>query len=158
MFDLIVYQFSREKVECFDCSHFLGLYGVEHLPRGRRLRELMGRLSFAVEGYDDDPRELHSIPEVRAFYQRFKEQWPYWAFFCELTTEATRMMALCCMPSLAAARHESSAHVAVTVAPEDVEAFVSRGIAAMQPICERAEMFPDRVVAREIEVRRYFHL
>jgi hypothetical protein len=32
-------------------------------------------------GYDDDPRELESIPEVRAWFARLFEAWPYWSFF-----------------------------------------------------------------------------
>jgi hypothetical protein len=38
-YDLISYQFSREKVERGDFKHFLSLYAPEKLPDGRRLRE-----------------------------------------------------------------------------------------------------------------------
>jgi hypothetical protein len=27
----------------------------------------MDRIVFCIEGYDDDPREIHSIPEIRRF-------------------------------------------------------------------------------------------
>ena len=69
--DLIVYQFSRRKVERGDFSHFLSLYAPEKLPTGRRLRLLMDSMVFCVEGYDDDAREIHAIPEVRRFYSAF---------------------------------------------------------------------------------------
>jgi len=39
--DLILYQFSRSKVECVDFSHFLSLYAPDKLPEGRRLRDMM---------------------------------------------------------------------------------------------------------------------
>jgi hypothetical protein len=66
--DLIFYEFSRSKVERGDFSHFLSLYATEKLPKSRRLREMMDRLVFCIEGYEEDPREIHSIPEIRRFY------------------------------------------------------------------------------------------
>ena len=63
--DLIFYQFSRSKVERGDFSHFLSLYAADRLPAGRRLREMMDCVVFCIEGYDDDPREIHSLPEIR---------------------------------------------------------------------------------------------
>jgi len=71
--DLIFYQFSRSKVERSDFSHFLGLYGPDKLPEGRRLREMMNCFVFCVEGWDSDPREIHMIPEVRRFYAAFHD-------------------------------------------------------------------------------------
>ena len=76
--DLILYQFSRSKVEQCGFSHFLGLYEPDKLPEGRRLREMMNCFVFCIEGWDDDPREIHMIPEVRRFYSAFHEAWPYW--------------------------------------------------------------------------------
>jgi len=58
--DLIFYQFSRSKVEREDFSRFLSLYTPDRLPAGRRLREMMDCIVFCIEGYDDDPREIHS--------------------------------------------------------------------------------------------------
>lgn len=36
---------------------------------------------FVVHGYDEDPRELPEIPEVRVFFQQLHKAWPYFAFF-----------------------------------------------------------------------------
>ena len=53
--DLIVYTFSRSKVERGDFSHFLNLHAPDKLPTGRRLRAMMGSMVLCVDGYDDDP-------------------------------------------------------------------------------------------------------
>ena len=45
--DLIVYTFSRSKVERADFSHFLGLYAPDKLPTGRPLRDLMRKSAAA---------------------------------------------------------------------------------------------------------------
>jgi hypothetical protein len=39
--ELILYQFSRSKVERSDFGHFLGFYAPDKLPTGRRLGEMM---------------------------------------------------------------------------------------------------------------------
>jgi len=49
--------------------------------------EMLGSLVFGIEGYDHDPREVHSIPEIRRFYRAFHDSWPHWLFFCNLDTE-----------------------------------------------------------------------
>ena len=101
--DLIFYQFSRSKVERGDFSHFLkSLYAADRLPAGRRLREMMDCVVFCIEGYDDDPREIHSIPEIRRFYSAFHDAWPYWLYFCNLDAGTLKAMVFCCLPSLTA--------------------------------------------------------
>ena len=40
-----------------------------------------GAVTLVFHGYDDDPRELEAIPEVRAWFAQLFEAWPYWSFF-----------------------------------------------------------------------------
>ncbi|OFZ66887.1 MAG: hypothetical protein A2V79_00155 [Betaproteobacteria bacterium RBG_16_56_24] len=40
-----------------------------------------GAVTLVFHGYDNDPRELEAIPEVRAWFARLFEAWPYWSFF-----------------------------------------------------------------------------
>ena len=40
-----------------------------------------GAVTLVFHGYDDDPRELEAIPEVREWFARLFEAWPYWSFF-----------------------------------------------------------------------------
>ena len=61
--DLILYQWN--KVEQCDFRHFLDLYAPDKLPTGRRLREMMDCFVFCIEGWDDDPREIHMVPDIR---------------------------------------------------------------------------------------------
>lgn len=42
---------------------------------------LAGTLMLDFEGWDEDPRELPEIPEVRAFMKLLHAQWPYWVNF-----------------------------------------------------------------------------
>ena len=40
-----------------------------------------GTLSIVITGYEDDPRELPQIPEVRAWFRNLNGSWPYWGWF-----------------------------------------------------------------------------
>ena len=40
-----------------------------------------GAVTLVFHGYDIDPRELEAIPEVREWFAKLFEAWPYWSFF-----------------------------------------------------------------------------
>jgi len=156
--DIIFYQFSRPLVERGDFKHFLSLYAPDKLPAGRRLRELMNTLLFAIEGYDDDPRELHAIPEVRRFYSAFHAAWPYWLYFCNLDTEILRVMVLCCLPSLAALQVDGRPLVTVEFDRLELLQFLSADFAPMNVMCARAQLFERLIYDRTQQVFAYFAL
>lgn len=156
--DLVFYEFSRSRVERCDFSHFLGLYVPEKLPTGRRLRNMMNSLVFGIQGYDDDPREIHSIPEVRRFYTAFHQAWPYGLYFGNLETDSLRMMTVCRLPSLAAMKVDGRPDVAVTCDPADLLRLISADIVPMNTMCERAGMFERLIYDRTKAVFEYFCL
>jgi len=154
----ILYQFSRSKVERGDFSHFLGLYAPDKLPEGRRLRDTMNSVILGIEGWDDDPREIHMIPEIRRFYTSFHEAWPYWLYFCNLETDTLRAMTMCCLPSIDVMQTEGQIQVAVTCDPLDLLNFLKRDFLSMNLMCERAGMFEARIYNRTKAVFEYFGL
>jgi len=157
-YDLVVYQFSRSKVEQGDFSPFLDGFSLDKLPTGRRLREMMGCMSFCIEGYDRDPREIHSIPEVRQFYAAFHQAWPYWLYFCTLQEDGLKMMVTCCLNSFAAVKIDGQPNIAVEPDPMELLLFIARDFVPMNLICERAGMFEERIYERSKEVFEYFGL
>jgi len=44
-------------------------------------RHLAGSVVIQVDGYNEDPRELMEIVEVREFFQKVNKEWSYWAHF-----------------------------------------------------------------------------
>jgi hypothetical protein len=156
--DFVVYQFSRSKVERADFSHFLSLYGPAKLPRGRPLREMVNTLTFMIEGFDDDPREVHSIPAIRCFYAAFHKAWPYWLYFCNLDSEELKMMVLCCLPSISAVKVDQQPEVSVEYHKMELLQFISADFGPMNVMCERSGMFEDRIYDRTKSVFGYFDL
>jgi hypothetical protein len=54
-----------------------------------------GQMCLSVDGYNEDPRELVDIPEVRAFLQLLNEHWPYWAYFFNQVDGSIKLLACC---------------------------------------------------------------
>ncbi len=40
-----------------------------------------GAVTLVFHGYDNDPREIAAIPEVREWFVKLFAAWPYWSFF-----------------------------------------------------------------------------
>lgn len=156
--ELVMYQFSRSKVERGDFSHFLSLYAPEKLPTGRRLREMMNGFVFGIEGWDNDPREIHTIPEIRRFYSAFHDAWPYWLYFCNLDVDTLKAMTMCCLPSINTMQVDGRIQVAVTCDPLDLLNFLKRDFLPMNLMCARAGMFEERIYDRTKAVFEYFNL
>ena len=74
--DAVMVIFSEPQVRHCKTAYFLKTFSPAALPEGPELAAMMGKFQFLVEGWDDDPQELYSIPEVRKFYQHFPRVWP----------------------------------------------------------------------------------
>lgn len=156
--DLICYTFSRSKVEQCDFSHFLSLYAPAKLPEGRALREMMNMMMFCIEGWDDDPREIHMVPEIRRFYSAFHDAWPYWLYFCKFDVDTLRAMSMCCLPSVSTTQVDGRTQVAVTCDPLDLLKVIQRDFMPMNLICDRAQMSEREIFDRSMAVLEYFRI
>ena len=152
----ILYQFGREKVEKGDFSAFLDRFGTPQLPEGSALAKMMGGMAFMVEGYDQDPREIYAIPEVRRFYASFHAQWPYWLYFCDLNQDALKTMVMCCLPSLASVARSGRPLVGVTLDPMELLRFVAKDFNPMNEMCDRAGLSERTIYDRSKAVMEFF--
>lgn len=78
--DAICLVFSRDEV----CGLRVGraVDDLMRLAEDEHLRNMLAhRLFFSFEGWDEDPREVHAIPECRSYLQALNAQWPYWLHF-----------------------------------------------------------------------------
>jgi hypothetical protein len=67
----VILMFSRRQVETCDVDEPLA---SAQLTADRRAAiEFCGRISLVVDGYNDDPRELFEILEVRAYIKRLDQ-------------------------------------------------------------------------------------
>ncbi len=57
-----------------------------------------GAVTLVFSGYDDDPRELESIPEVREWFAKLFQAWPYWSFFASRIDQTVPLVLTLLMP------------------------------------------------------------
>jgi len=153
---LILFQFSRDKVERGDFTAFLGRFGADRLPSGPALARMMGSLAFMVEGYDHDPREIYAIPEVRRFYAAFHAAWPYWLYFCNLDQDSLKTVIMCCLPSLTSVARDGRSTVGVELDPRELLRFVAADFGPMNAMCEQAGLSERAIYDRTKEVMEFF--
>lgn len=138
--DPVVLMFSRREVE------------VEAGDAGAAVRRLTslfdtpeaiwryrGQVALVVDGYNDDPRELVDVPEVRAFLIEFTQQWPYWAFFFNQVDDSIKLLSSC----LCASRFLG--HGQIEIDAEKLRRFLLTGFAAMNSIFDD-HGFPESVL------------
>lgn len=156
--DVVFYQFSRDRVECGDFSHFLSTFGVDRLPDGRALAAMMNRLILAVDGYNDDPREVYLIPEVRRFFDSLNQEWPHLLYFANLDTENFQSVVMCLLPSIATIKRDGSAVAGVEYDRLELVRWLSAGFAPMNAMCERAGLSERAIFERTKALFEYFDL
>lgn len=77
---LVVLELSRNEIEAGNIASALERLMVMTDTKENALR-FENALLINVTGYDEDPRELAEIHEVRSFFAALIEQWPHWMWF-----------------------------------------------------------------------------
>ncbi|MDD5298783.1 MAG: hypothetical protein PHU46_17935 [Rhodocyclaceae bacterium] len=93
---IIIFDIAREEILAGDTSGALERLQVltETAESVRRYREC---LVFQVSGYDDDPRVIVEIPEIRSFFEKLAQDWPHWLWFLRRSIGAVPLlMSLLC--------------------------------------------------------------
>jgi hypothetical protein len=70
---MFVIQIYKQHILDCDTSPLQGMIDAALLDKDAA-RGLIGRLNFSVEGYNDDPRELFEIPEVRKYFAKLNQE------------------------------------------------------------------------------------
>jgi hypothetical protein len=154
--DLVIFSFSNESVRNLNFAPFLSVYGPQKLPSGARLKQMQGRLLIAVEGYDDKTGELYEFPEVRQFYRKFYEVFPYWLYFLSLETDCLKIMELSLLKSFTALKRDGFAQVQVEYDPVELIRQVGQQFMPMNVMCERAGMTEAEIYNLSRDVFHYF--
>ncbi|MEO8351770.1 MAG: hypothetical protein ABI680_08560 [Chthoniobacteraceae bacterium] len=157
MSNIIIYQFSRERVEAGDFSGFIGLYDIDGLPEGKPLAAMMNTLEFMFDGYNDHPDEVYAIPDIRRFCPSFHSAWPYWLYFCNLAGDGLRMMSLCRLKTLTVVKVHGASKCRVEYDPIELIENISADFPSMNEMCERAGMNELAIYKRTKAIFEYFN-
>lgn len=77
---IVVLMIGRDHIETGNIAEALtSLHVLADSPESAALyREC---LSIVVDGYNEDPRAIWEIPEVRDYFARLTNEWPHWTWF-----------------------------------------------------------------------------
>lgn len=88
---LVLLQISSQEIHTANIAPALErLHALADTAESARLYR--NSLFFVVQGYDDDPRELCEVPQVRAFFARLAQEWPHWLWFLARDTGTVALL------------------------------------------------------------------
>jgi len=90
----VVLMISRREVEQGDLASVLARLKV-FLATRKDAWLYRGQMTLVVDGYNDDPRELVDIPQVRTLLSNLEAEWPYWAFFFNQLDDSIKLLLSC---------------------------------------------------------------
>ena len=126
----VVLMISRRQVEAADLDSVLSRLKVFLATREDAWR-YRGQMTLVVDGYNNDPRELVDVPEVRALLRGLETEWPYWAYFFNQVDDSIKLVLSCVAGSRFLGRG------AVEMDADLVAAALARAFGGMNMIFER---------------------
>lgn len=121
--------FSRQQIESGDIGEPLEfLRGLTADPQAAL--DYCGRISLMVDRYNDDPREIFEISEVRAFIKGIDVQWPYWFFFLSPADDSIKLLESCLCDTIEVIPGVASIDL------DQMERALARHFGAMNRLCE----------------------
>lgn len=123
----VVLMISRREIEAGDPGPAVARLNTLFNSR-EAIWRYRGQVALVVDGYNDDPRELVDVPEVRTFLARFTQAWPYWAYYFNQVDNSIVLLAAC----LCARRLLGAGQLEVD--PDKLGAFLAAGFAGMNAI------------------------
>lgn len=155
---MIYVQFGRYEILNCDASDFLERFRPDALPTGPQLAAMMGMFAFVVMDYDEDPREIYTIPEIRTFYQHLHRVWPHWFFFCNLEVGCLTSMTLCMLNKIEIVSPSGGPRNTIRFDPEERIGFINHNLELLAEIMDRAEMTDMDYYNRNRELAKCFDL
>lgn len=112
------------------------------------------KLELVFTGYDDDPRELWDIPEVRDYVARLDAFFPHWFYFCCLEGQTLRVLLYCLSSLEPVGGHPEGRRVS---GRDEIE-FFSRHYLALNELFHRFGLPGEENARVSREIAEYFGL
>ena len=90
----VVLLISRREAEAGDLASVLSRLKPFLATREDAWR-YRGQMTLVVDGYNNDPRELVDIPEVRTLLRGLESSWPHWAYFFNQVDDSIKLLLSC---------------------------------------------------------------
>ncbi len=125
----VILVLPRLQIEAGDTDEALGLLH-QLMSNPEAMLSCCGRVSLVIDGYNDDPRELFEIAEVRTFIQALDARWPYWYFFLSQADDSIKLLESCLCDSIEVVPGVNA------IDTDQLTASLTRHFAALNRLCE----------------------
>ena len=129
----VIIQIPRPAIEncyCLGVMEILDSF-IPHLIDHNR-----NRMEFEVLGYEEDPREIYEIPEVRQFFQRFFQIYPGLFFWLNTRSHMMLLMAIYVFKPI---RVDNN----TTISNTDFQKFLKEGFIGLNLFSKKYGLDPD---------------
>ena len=133
---LRVIQIQDEDLEQGDISNLKRIFGrIVRVPKKAKL--LRGNVAITFPKYDDDPREIYLLDDVRRYVQLLDAEFPYFLYFLDLAPELgqTFLWTTCLLPVTHIEQHENK--VLIGLDPVALVILLVDRIRAIEMFCEQ---------------------
>jgi hypothetical protein len=131
--ELVSIIITRREIESGDISNSLSVLHTFKKDK-KSIRRFCNKIDLSISGYDDDPRELWEIPEVKSYIKQLDKAFPYWFYFITKHSGALKMIFGCCNDI---ARSNT---LFFEIKPESMLSFLKSHIFAMNIMCDEIGM------------------
>ena len=132
----VIFIFTREQIENHDISTFLGTFSPDQ--DSSELKNLQGKVIFAVDGYDDTSEPLCLIPEVRVFFAQCDRWWSCWHYFADVQSQSFAMLACCLQRNVVVVQSTRREDLEVTLQLDELTSFFEGGVPSAAYIFNKA--------------------
>jgi hypothetical protein len=124
----IIFSVEREWVESGDISTVQ--QALESMEQNDLLIVARNSISFITHGYDDDPRELYDIPEVRGWFQKLFAAHPGLFYWLDMDGTMFVLIGLLLFTPTRVAGN-------VALRNEDLQQYMVAGFAGLNQFCKK---------------------
>jgi hypothetical protein len=133
---LRVIQIQDEDLDQGDISNLKRVFGqIVNVPK--KAKFLRGNVAITFPKYDNDPRALYLLDDVRRYIQLIDAEFPYFLYFLELAPELeqTFLWTTCLLPVTYVEQRENE--VLIGLDPVDLVILLVDRIRAIEIFCEQ---------------------
>lgn len=150
---------SREEITQRDTTAITALLDPRRLTAAE-LRIFHGRITIGLDSAlgDTGPSAIFEMPEVRAFAQQLKRDFPYWFFYFRLDIACLWLLTASVLPKLTVIRDLGAAERVTQYDARDLRRFVEEFVPATRAICKDAGFSDAKYRKLMANVRKYYRV
>lgn len=149
---LVILEVSREWVEKKYYDEIYEFLTTLNLDQKTALR-FRNKCQLFISGYDEDPRELFEIEEVREYVINLDKMFPYWFFFLAIDRKhrSLHLILFCCCRTI---KHIDG-NIEVNV--EDFQKILATHYQRMNEVYSKHNISQELNDKVSLEIREYFY-